>query len=128
MNVTGQDDVLPEGFDFLQLFLQLPFSIAPDTIPDLSRLLLMINWSTPVGAFGLNESQNILYYRHVFQYIDQPVDSDVFVEAVDTMAHYIEQYTSLVHTVATGSQSLSEILEKLEAEGRKAEVFPGYDL
>jgi len=127
MHVGNQESVLPEGVDFLHLIVQFSYPAVGDAIPDLARLLHMLNWSIPVGVYGINESQNIVYYRHVFQHIDDPVSTAVFVEAVDTMAHYIDLHTDLIGSVAGGQKTLSEVLTTLEAEGRREEVFPGYD-
>ncbi len=122
------DDVLGENADFLQLFVHLPFEVEEKTYADLARLILMLNWSTAVGTFGLHETQKMVYYRHVFEYLGEDIDPAVFVDTVGGMAHYAAQNFDLLKVVATGESSLAQVLDKLEAEQRREEVFPGYDL
>lgn len=114
--------------DFLQLFVRYPLDIFEDSIIHLARLILMINWSTPVGAFGLNESQKFIYYRHVFESMGGEPGIDVVVEAINAMAYYARvRYESLA-LIASGRKSLDEFLKELEEQGLKSEEFPGYDL
>ena len=63
---TDTESVVEEqNLDFMQLFLRYPLEFDEEVLPDLARLILMVNWSTPVGGFGLNESQKMVFYRHV---------------------------------------------------------------
>ena len=81
LKVTTEDGELAAELDetqtdFLQLFIRFPFELLESAYPDLARLILMINWSTPVGAFGLNEVQQNLYYRQVFECLGDSPDSE----------------------------------------------------
>lgn len=114
--------------DFLQLFVRFPIKISEDSVSDLARLILMINWSTPIGAFGLNESQKIIFYRHVFESMGGEPGEDVVVEAINAMAYYARvRYESLA-LIASGRKTLAGFLIELEEQGLKSEEFPGYDL
>lgn len=135
LNITSEEELtnLSQEFqetkvDFLQLFVRFPIEIFEDSIVELARLILMINWSTPVGSFGLNESQKIIYYRHVFESMGGEPGVDIVVEAINAMAYYARvRYESLA-LIASGSKSLDEFLKELEEQGLKSEEFPGYDL
>lgn len=117
-----------EETDFLQLFIRFPFELQESAYPDLARLLLMINWSTPVGAFGLNEVQKNLHYRQVFECLEGAPDPDLIADAVSGMQYYAALRFDLLKIVATGEKTLAQVLAELEAEGRRKEAFPGYDL
>ncbi len=117
-----------EQTDFLQLFIRFPFDLQESAYPDLARLLLMINWSTPVGAFGLNEAQKNLYYRQVFECLDNVLDTNLVADAVSGMQYYAALRFDLLKAVATGEKTLAQILVELESEGSRKEAFPGYDL
>ncbi len=114
--------------DFLQLFVRFPFELQKETTPDTARLALMFNWSTPVGAFGLNEAQNFVFYRHVFQTTqDEPTD-ELIIEAVAGMDFYAKQRFEGLRAISTGEKSLNEYIQEIEKSNRKSEEFPGYDL
>jgi hypothetical protein len=117
-----------EETDFLQLFIRFPFEPQENSYADLARLILMINWSTPVGSFGLNEVQKQVYYRKVFESQEGETDPGLVADAVSGMQYYAELRLDLLRTVATGAKTLGQVLSELEAEGRREETFPGYDL
>ncbi len=120
---------LAEGeTDFLQLFIRFPFELQESAYADLARLILMINWSTPVGAFGLNEVQHNLHYRQVFECLEDVPDPGLVADAVSGMQYYAALRFDLLKAVAVGEETLAQVLAELESEGRRKEAFPGYDL
>ena len=128
----GVDEISKElsknQVDFLQLFIRFPFDFKPSTVPDLARLILMANWSTPIGGFGLNESQGILYYRHVFECLGEEPSESMIVEGVNAMAFYAKLRFESLQLIATGDKSLADYLNVLDQDNRRSEEFPGYDL
>ena len=114
--------------DFLQLFIRYPFDFKPTIVSDLARFILMANWSTPIGGFGLNESQGILYYRHVFEYMGDEPGENMILEAVNAMAFYAKLRFESLQLIASGDLSLDEYLNELDRAQRRSEEFPGYDL
>ncbi len=114
--------------DFLQLYIKYPIDFKSSTISDLARLILMANWSTPIGAFGLNESQKTIYYRHVFECMENEPGENLVIEAINAMAYYAGLRYESLSLIASGEMSLDEYLNKLEQEDLRAEEFPGYDL
>lgn len=114
--------------DFLQLNIRFLFDFHEKTTPDLARLILMANWSTPIGAFGLNESQKIIYYRHVFESMGNEPSVDLVLEAVNAMAYYAQLRFDSLNLIASSEKSLDIYLSELDEQNKKSEEFPGYDL
>ncbi len=114
--------------DFLQLYIRFPFDFTVESTPDLARLILMANWSTPVGAFGMNESQKVIYYRHVFEVMGDEPSVDMVMETVNAMAFFAQSRIDSLKTIASGEMSLYTYIKDLERLNTKAEEFPGYDL
>ena len=114
--------------DFLQLFIRFPLEFHGETAADLARLLLMINWSTPIGAFGVNESQKIIYYRHVFECMGEEPTIDLVMDAINGMEYYATLRFDSVSMIAAGEKSIDDYIHELEMDNRKREEFPGYDL
>jgi hypothetical protein len=114
--------------DFLQVYIRFPFDIKDESIPDLARLILMANWSTPVGAFGMNESQKVVYYRHVFEVMGGEPSVDMVLETVNAMAYFAQSRFDSLQLIASGEKTLSSYLEELDEGNRMIEEFPGYDI
>jgi hypothetical protein len=131
-SLEGVDEISKElsenQVDFLQLFIRYPFDFKPTTVPDLARIILMANWSTPIGGFGLNESQGILYYRHVFECMGDEPGENMILEAVNAMAYYAKLRLESLQLIASGVLSLADYLHELDQDQRRSEEFPGYDL
>ncbi|HSM23310.1 MAG TPA: hypothetical protein VK856_00415 [Anaerolineaceae bacterium] len=125
---TLSQEFQESNVDFLQLFVRFPIEIQEDSIPGLARLILMANWSTPIGAFGLNESQKFIYYRHVFESMGGEPGVDVVIEAINAMAYYARVRFESLALIASGGKTLEAFLNELEEQGLKSEEFPGYDL
>lgn len=122
-------DQLKEGqTDLLQLFVRIPLDYSKQTVSDLARLMHMINWSTPLGYFGLNESQGTLYYRYVLECSNEAVDPALIADIVNGMEFYFSERFEILETIATGKQTLNEVLEELKANNQFEAEFPGYDL
>jgi hypothetical protein len=128
VDTEAQELVEEQDMDFMQLFVRYPLEFDEEVVPDLARLILMANWSTPVGGFGLNESQKMVFYRHVFDCSDDEPSTKMVVDAINGMNFYANLRYDLLETVAIGEQTLSEVLEEIDLEGRREEEFPGYDL
>jgi len=114
--------------DFLQLYIRFPFDFKDESMPDLARLILMANWSTPVGAFGMNESQKVIYYRHVFEVMGDEPSVDMVMETVNAMAYFAQSRIDSLKSIASGEMSLYTYIKELERLNTKSEEFPGYDL
>ena len=114
--------------DLLQLFIRLPIEVKEETASDISRLLHMINWSTPIGAFGVNESQKLLYYRHVIECMSDGPQPELVVDVVNGMDLYVKQRFEILQIVSSGEKSLLSVLEELKTAGQFEVEFPGYSL
>ncbi len=114
--------------DFLQFYIRFPFDFKKEAISDLARLILMANWSTPIGAFGMNESQKVIYYRHVLEVMGDEPSIDLVMETVNAMAYYSQLRINSLNLIASGVMSLYTYIKDLVRLNTKAEEFPGYDL
>ena len=114
--------------DFLQLFIRFPFDFEESSAADLARLMLMINWSTPVGSFGINETQKIVYYRQVFEWRNGQEDVGLVLDAVSAMEFYANLRHNRIRSIASGELTMAGLLREMEEKGTRKEEFPGYDL
>ncbi len=76
----------------------------------------MINWSLPIGGFGLNETTAAIFCRHVLFCPSDAVDSQIVVEAGNNIAYLVDTYSDLLETVASGHKTLAQAIDELVAE------------
>ncbi|MEM5774375.1 MAG: hypothetical protein AAGU05_05180 [Anaerolineaceae bacterium] len=132
---AGGDDNLEEdegegegNIDFLQLFIRFPFEFADAAAPELARLMMMINWTTPVGTFGINEPQKIIYYRQVLQWQEGVTDPQLVLSTISGMEYYAAYRYKRIQAFASGEMNMVDFMQDLEATNTLNEEFPGYDL
>jgi len=123
-----EESGMESSTDFLQLFIRFPFDFSEQTTSDLARLLLMINWTTPVGAFGINEPQKIIYYRQVFEWQNNQEQPGLVLDAVSAMEFYASLRFERIRAMASGEQTMAGLLLELDRNNTRNEEFPGYDL
>ncbi len=132
---SGEDEVstadassMEDGIDFLQLFIRFPFDFSEENSSDLARLMMMINWTTPVGAFGINEPQKIIYYRQVLEWHDHQTDPGPVLDVVNAMEYYTAFRYKRIQEFAAGEMTITKFLQELRDTSTLNEEFPGYDL
>lgn len=114
--------------DFLQLFIRFPFDFKDEFSSDLARLMMMINWTTPVGTFGINEPQKIIYYREVLEWHDDQTDPRPVLDIVSGMEYYSALRYKQIQSFASGETTMAKFLHELHETNTLEEEFPGYDL
>ena len=113
--------------DLLQLFIRFPLEYKESSLSDLARFMHMINWSTSIGAFGINESQKLIYYRYVIECLAEGPDPELVADAVSGMEFYARQRFNLLETISSGEKSLNQVVEELKINNQFETEFPGYD-
>ena len=127
-NLETDDGDNEAKIDFLQLFIRFPFEFADEAAPDLARLMMMINWTTPVGNFGINEPQKIIYYRQVLEWQDEITDPQIVITTISGMEYYAAYRYKRIQAFASGEMNMADFMHDLQASNTLHEEFPGYDL
>ncbi len=71
----------------LQFFFRLPFKVNSEVRTDLQRLILALNGQVPVGSYGMNEQEGLIYCRYILPLLRSPSLSQPLM--VDTMTLFI---------------------------------------
>ena len=106
-----------EDAALLQHFLTFPFTASPITVPELSKLVLMLNRIIPIGAFGLDINQGTLYFQYVLASKDREVNKTVILETVSMIGMFVMEFAKKLEAVATGEKCAQEIIKSLEEVG-----------
>jgi hypothetical protein len=97
--------------NFLQIFLSFPYTFELSAIPDLSRLLLLLNKTLLFPAFGLSENEGIIYYRHTLYCENGMIPKTLTRTIIGVLSLYVDSLSPMIETVASGKQGLQEVLE-----------------
>ena len=126
---AAEMEEVAEAFpDLLQLFIQFPVEFSAQTLPDLARLLMMFNWITPVGAFGIHERKKIVYYRQVLLCPSEGFEPGQVLETVNGMEYYASLRSERIRQIAVGEVALADWMQTLDETQTWDEELPGYDL
>ncbi|MBA3238358.1 MAG: YbjN domain-containing protein [Parachlamydiaceae bacterium] len=97
--------------NFLQIFLSFPYTFETKAIPDLSRLLLLLNKTLLFPAFGLSENEGIIYYRHTLYCENGVIPKALTRTIIGVLSLYIDSLSYMIEAVASGRQGVQEVLE-----------------
>lgn len=97
---------------FLQLFLPFPFVSAPENVQSLARLLLLINKSFPFPAFGLSETDGVIYYRHLLYCKNKTIPEKLVCSIIETLLLYVDSLSPMIEMISSGEKQLYEALEE----------------
>ncbi|MBC6476581.1 MAG: hypothetical protein GDA56_01015 [Hormoscilla sp. GM7CHS1pb] len=101
-----------ERIKLLQMFAALPMDRKEGTEGDLKDLILSLNSKLPLIGFGWQESQKMVYYRHVLALPEEGTSSDgaTVVETVWMIFYLLETCCGAIKAVGKGEKTLAEAI------------------
>lgn len=96
--------------DFLQYFVLFPFQVPNEQIIDLVRLVTMINNSLPLLGFGVMESQNRVFFRHMQILIGEKIDPQIVTFTLSTIEYLVNTVGQALLDISENKRSLQQIL------------------
>lgn len=106
-----------EDATLLQHFLIFPFIANAMTVPELSKLILMLNRIIPLGAFGLDVNRGTPYYQYILAAPDREINQTVALEAVSMIGMFTMEFASKLEAVASGEKKAQDVIKELEEIG-----------
>jgi hypothetical protein len=98
---------------FVNLFVEFPYSAELNSIPDLARLLLLLNKGLPFPAFGFSEIDGIIYFRHTLYCDKDEIPVPVATALIGFISLYIDSLSPMIESVASGKKRLHEALQDM---------------
>lgn len=103
--------ILSQG-PVLQLLVFMPCKIRPETLPDLARLLHLLNKEMDVPGFGLDEMANVAFYRVSIPALNNKIDITLFDTYMSSIQLICRSFTPVLINVAKGTMSFESVLQK----------------
>lgn len=105
----------------LQLLAFVPCQWTEQVLPDLARLLHIINKELDVPGFGMDEAAGVIFYRIMIPTPKKEIEPELLGAFIKTVEQVCSMFALPIQAVAYGHTTLEEILKKArEIESEKS--------
>jgi len=111
-----------DGNSLVQLLSFFPVTVQEKTIPDLARLLHLLNKELDIPGFGLDETASVAFYRCMIPVVDGEIPDTVFHGFLNSVQIVCETFSPAVEAVAGAHATFEELLKKAEEEKKRVEA------
>lgn len=102
----------------LTMTLMFPFRIVDvNLVPEVARLLLLLNRFVPFGHYGIHEDPLSIYYAHRF--LATELDSQALTQSVEIISHFTRCHAAIVDQVLDRTIRFDDVIEMLEEQNVK---------
>ena len=103
--------VYDEGH-LIQLLAFIPVSLEPEVVPDMARLLHLLNKELDVPGFGMDEIAGAVFYRLMLPAFQKKIEEDLLLAYLKTIEHVCKMFATPIEAVAHKLLTLEEIIQK----------------
>lgn len=108
--------VFDEGH-LLQLLTFIPCQMKQEVIPDMARLLHLLNKELDIPGFGMDEMAGVIFYRIMLPTPKKQISDDLLGAFLKTTEHVCSMFAGPIEAVGYGLTTLEEILNKAKELG-----------
>jgi hypothetical protein len=109
--------VFDEGH-LLQILAFIPCQLEKSAIPDMARLLHLLNKELDVPGFGMDEMAGVVFYRLMLPTPKKKIDSELLLAFLKTVEHVCQMFISPIEAIGLAQLSLEDILKKAQELGQ----------
>ncbi|MCD0457906.1 hypothetical protein [Roseiconus lacunae] len=108
----ADDDVI--GLTWTCVF---PYSIMNlSNVPNLARVLFLLNQYLPLGAYGMSEDPLAIYFRHVsFQRSGSSFSTNAECDVIPMLTSFLSAHGQIIDCVIDGSLQYEELAEQFQS-------------
>jgi hypothetical protein len=101
----------------LQLLVFIPCQLQKEVIPDMARLLHLLNKELDVPGFGMDEMAGVIFYRLMLPTPNKKIEEELLGAFLRTVEQVCKMFSGPIEAVAMGATTLEEILTKAKELG-----------
>lgn len=105
--------IFDEGH-LLQLLAFIPAPLPTEVIPDMARLLHLLNKELDVPGFGMDEIAGAVFYRLMLPTPKKKIDPDVLQAFLKTVEHVCKMFSTPIEAIGQQQVTLNDILSKVK--------------
>lgn len=96
----------------LQILTFIPCPVESQVVPDMARLLHLLNKELDVPGFGMDEISGTVFYRLMLPTPKKKIEEDVLIAFIKTVEQVCQTFAPPVEAIGHGQVTLQEILDK----------------
>lgn len=98
-------------FQILHFLLPVPIEIPKETIPDVLRLLAMVNKSFPLGSLNFSEIEKSVYFSYAYPVFSTPPCEMTILMIINTIIYAKDNFFPIIDDIASFRQTVDSLLE-----------------
>lgn len=100
------------GGDLVQILQFIPAHLDKNHASDVARLMHYLNKEMDLPGFGVDESNQMMFFRLLLPTSKQKVDPDLLIAFINAARIACETFAPMIQNVNLGKTRFKEILEK----------------
>lgn len=109
-----------EGGELLQLLAFLPCTTKPETLPEIARLLHLLNKEIDTPGFGMDEDSQMVFFRCMIPVKDKQVDENLLNSYMNATQVVCQSFAPVVAGVAFGAVTFDEVVKKSKEQSNES--------
>lgn len=96
----------------LQMLAFIPCPLEKPIIPDMARLLHLLNKELDLPGFGMDEMAGVIFYRLMLPTPKKKIEGDLLLAFIKTIERVCEMFSNPIEAIGYGHMTLDEVLQK----------------
>ncbi len=105
--------IFDEGH-LLQLLVFIPIHLKKEVIPDMARLLHLLNKELDMPGFGMDEMAGVIFYRLMLPTPKKKINGEILTAFLKTIEQVCTTFASPIEAIGLGQMTLEDILKKAQ--------------
>ena len=94
----------------LQTLAYIPYDLNPKTLPEVARLMHIINREVDMPGFGIDEAQKLMFYRCVIPCVNGVLDTRLVELYLAATSVALETFMKAITIVASGGATVDSLM------------------
>jgi len=103
-----------EGGELLQLLAFLPCTIQTSTFSETARLLHSLNKELDLPGFGMDEVQEVVFYRIMVPVKEKKLDQNLLISYINAIQVVCQSFAPAIAAIAYGQLTFDEMMKRVK--------------
>ncbi|MEG0036693.1 MAG: YbjN domain-containing protein [Victivallaceae bacterium] len=95
--------------DLLQMIAYIPYQLKATSNGETARLLHLLNKDLDMPGFGMDEDQNLIFYRVVLPCLEQEIDPKLILIYIRTFEFVCDSFSNAIGMIAAGQIDINRL-------------------
>lgn len=103
-----------KGGEFMQLIVFFPYQIEEKIVPEIARLLHLLNKELDIPGFGMDEIDGVAYFRIMMNLQNQEVDEELLKKYIESAKLACKTFGPTVEAVVVGATTVDTLIKNAQ--------------